>query len=261
MAETNDSTAPIGENAPLSRRAKILFGAGLFCVVAGIAGLFFYGITHLTAAAPLSNSTLQERLEAARLGQDIQDNGSDNFTKEITQAELTDSADPPEGMEDLDGDGVMDFNGPDYRYYAFETPFVSNLDNSKKLITLELSLLIKRPAFFVDGALEDLMKLGKVVDVSAFREIFTTLGSVVLHFCASGVGWVDAARSRGSEREVCIFGESARVRERDSERAHTHTHTRAHTSRHTRGRERERERESEMLIELQRRFPTAGVGF
>ena len=179
MAETNDSTAPIGENAPLSRRAKILFGAGLFCVVAGIAGLFFYGITHLTAAAPLSNSTLQERLEATRLGQDIQDNGSDNFTKEITQAELTDSADPPEGMEDLDGDGVMDFNGPDYRYYAFETPFVSNLDNSKKLITLELSLLIKRPAFFVDGALEDLMKLSPAMR-SRILEYLVTLSPDVL---------------------------------------------------------------------------------
>ena len=179
MAETNDSTAPIGENAPLSRRAKILFGAGLFCVVAGIAGLFFYGITHLTAAAPLSNSTLQERLEATRLGQDIQDNGSDNFTKEITQAELTDSAAPPEGMEDLDGDGVMDFNGPDYRYYAFETPFVSNLDNSKKLITLELSLLIKRPAFFVDGALEDLMKLSPAMR-SRILEYLATLSPDVL---------------------------------------------------------------------------------
>ena len=56
MAETKDSVAQIQENTPLSRRAKILLGAALFCVVAGISGLFFYGITHLTAPAPLSNS-------------------------------------------------------------------------------------------------------------------------------------------------------------------------------------------------------------
>ena len=86
------------------------------------------------------------------------ENRSDNFTEDTADAGLADNALPSEAMEDLDGDGVMDFTGPDYRYYAFETPFVSNLDNSKKLITLELSLLIKRPAFFVDGALEDLMK-------------------------------------------------------------------------------------------------------
>ena len=179
MAETKDSAAQIQENTPLSRRAKILLGAGLFCVIAGIAGLFFYGITHLTAPAPFSNSTLQERLEAARLDPKMLENSSDNLTEDTAEAGLADDADPSGAMEDLDGDGVMDFVGPDYRYYAFETPFVSNLDNSKKLITLELSLLIKRPAFFVDSALEDLMKLSPAMR-SLILEYLVTLSPDVL---------------------------------------------------------------------------------
>ena len=179
MAETKDSAAQIQENTPLSGRAKILLGAGLFCVIAGIAGLFFYGITHLTAPAPFSNSTLQERLEAARLDPKMLENSRDNVTEDTAEAGLADDADPSGAMEDLDGDGVMDFNGPDYRYYAFETPFVSNLDNSKKLITLELSLLIKRPAFFVDSALEDLMKLSPAMR-SRILEYLVTLSPDVL---------------------------------------------------------------------------------
>jgi len=179
MAETKNSAAQIQENTPLSRRAKILLGAGMFCVIAGIAGLFFYGITHLTASAPLSNSTLQERLEAARLDPKMLENSSDNSTEDTAEAGLVDDADPSGAMEDLDGDGVMDFVGPDYRYYAFETPFVSNLDNSKKLITLELSLLIKRPAFFVDSALEDLMKLSPAMR-SLILEYLVTLSPDVL---------------------------------------------------------------------------------
>ena len=179
MAETKDSAAQIQENTPLSRRAKILLGAGLFCVIAGIAGLFFYGITHLTVPAPLSNSTLQERLEAARLDPKMLENSSDNVTEDTAEAGLADDADPSGAMEDLDGDGVVDFIGPDYRYYAFETPFVSNLDNSKKLITLELALLIKRPAFFVDSALEDLMKLSPAMR-SRILEYLVTLSPDVL---------------------------------------------------------------------------------
>ena len=173
MAETKDSAEQIQGNTPLSRRTKILLGAALFFVVAGISGLFFYGITHLTAPAPLSNSALQERLEAARLDPKMLENRSDNFTEDTADAGLADNTLPSGAMEDLDGDGIIDFTGPDYRYYAFETAFVSNLDNSKKLITLELSLLIKRPAFFVDSALEDLMKLSPAMRSRILKYLVT----------------------------------------------------------------------------------------
>ena len=159
MADADDlsNNAPI--DAPLSRRAKLGFGALILSIIITIAGMFFYAFSLFTAPAPITNSALQERLEAARMSEDIADNLTDNQTAEAELSEMDESLSAEEEMADMDGDGVLDFTGPEYRYYAFETPFVSNLTDSKKLLTLELSLMIKRPVFFVDSELEDLMKL------------------------------------------------------------------------------------------------------
>ena len=155
----NNSARESEEYAPLSGRAKLGFIALLFGVVLAIATLFFYGLTSFLTSPPLSNSALNERLAAARMTPELADNGSEIQAEDLADDEQMDGFEDSEAMQDLDGDGVMDFNGPEYRYYAFEAPFVSNLDNSKKLLTLELSLLIKRPAFFVDGELDDIIKL------------------------------------------------------------------------------------------------------
>ena len=159
MADADDlsNNAPI--DAPLSRRAKLGFGALILSIIIVIAGVFFYAFLLFTAPAPISNSALLERLEATRMPEDIADNLTDNQTAEAELSEMDESLSAEEEMADMDGDGVLDFTGPEYRYYAFETPFVSNLTDSKKLLTLELSLMIKRPGFFVDSELEDLMKL------------------------------------------------------------------------------------------------------
>ena len=159
MADADDlsNNAPI--DAPLSRRAKLGFGALILSIIIVIAGVFFYAFSLFTAPAPISNSALLERLEATRMSEDIADNLTDNQTAEAELSEMDESLGAEEEMADMDGDGVLDFTGPEYRYYAFEAPFVSNLTDSKKLLTLELSLMIKRPAFFVDSELEDLMKL------------------------------------------------------------------------------------------------------
>ena len=159
MADADDlsNNAPI--DVPLSRRAKLGFGALILSIIIVIAGVFFYAFSLFTAPAPISNSALLERLEATRMPEDIADNLTDNQTAEAELSEMDESLGAEEEMADMDGDGVLDFTGPEYRYYAFETPFVSNLTDSKKLLTLELSLMIKRPAFFVDSELEDLMKL------------------------------------------------------------------------------------------------------
>ncbi len=143
----------------LSGRAKLGFGALILSIIIVIASVFFYAFLLFTAPAPIANSTLQERLEAARMSKDMADNLTDNQTAEAEFSDMDEGLNAEAEMVDMDGDGVLDFTGPDYRYYKFETPFVSNLTDSKKLLTLELSLLIKRPAFFVDGELEDLMKL------------------------------------------------------------------------------------------------------
>jgi flagellar basal body-associated protein FliL len=107
------------------------------------------------------------------MSEDVADNLTDNQTAEAELSEMDESLSAEEEMADMDGDGVLDFTGPDYRYYAFEMPFVSNLADSKKLLTLELSLLIKRPAFFVDGALEDLMKLAPAMRSQIFSYLIT----------------------------------------------------------------------------------------
>ena len=159
MADSDDLSNNASIDAPLSRRAKLGFGALILSIIIVIAGVFFYAFSLFTAPAPVTNSTLQERLEAARMSDDIADNLTDNQTAEAELSEMDESLSAEEEMADMDGDGVLDFTGPEYRYYAFETPFVSNLTDSKKLLTLELSLMIKRPAFFVDSELEDLMKL------------------------------------------------------------------------------------------------------
>ena len=159
MAMANDSAREGDDIAPLSGRAKLGLVALLVGVVVSVATLFFYGLNLFSASPPLSNSALNERLAAARMTPGIADNFTEIPADEVALDAQMDSSEEDEAMQDLDGDGVIDFNGPEYRYYAFEAPFVSNLDNSKKLLTLELSLLIKRPAFFVDGELDDIIKL------------------------------------------------------------------------------------------------------
>ena len=159
MAEADDLSNDAHSDAPLSRRAKLGFGALILSIIIVIASIFFYAFSLFTGPAHIANSALQERLEAARMSENIADNITDNQTAEEEFSDMEESLSAEEEMADIDGDGVLDFTGPDYRYYAFETPFVSNLTDSKKLLTLEISLLIKRPSFFVDGDLENLMKL------------------------------------------------------------------------------------------------------
>ena len=169
-----NNSAREGEDVtPLSGRAKLGLIALLVCVVVSVAALFFYGLSLVSASTPLSNTALNERLAATRMAPGKADNTSEIQAEEIAVDAQMDSFDDSEAMQDLDGDGVMDFNGPEYRYYAFEAPFVSNLDNSKKLLTLELSVLIKRPAFFVDGELDDIMKLAPALRARILTHLIT----------------------------------------------------------------------------------------
>ena len=172
-----NNSAREGEDiTPLSGRAKLGLIAFLVCIVVSVAALFFYGLSLVSASTPLSNSALNERLAAARMAPD---NASEIQAVELAVDAQMDSSDDSEAMQDLDGDGVIDFNGPEYRYYAFEAPFVSNLDNSKKLLTLKLSLLIKRPAFFVDGELDNIMKLAPALRARILTHLITLTPKVL----------------------------------------------------------------------------------
>ena len=159
MAEAEDKEDIAREQALARRRdarAQLLsrlFLGGLFGgVIASVLGLFGYGIVYLSAPADPSDPELEARLAATSQfgGDDEQD---------------MDTFDEAEGDEFSEGDedGLLAFNRPVHRYFAFPTPFISNLQNSRKLITIELALATMQPPFEADSFVEELRKIEPVL--------------------------------------------------------------------------------------------------
>ena len=159
MAEAEDNEDFAREQALARRRdarARLksrLFLGGLFGgVIASVLGLFGYGIVYLSAPADPSDPELEARLAATSQfgGDDDQD---------------MDTFDEAEGDEFAEGDedGLLAFNRPVHRYFAFPAPFISNLHNSRKLITIELALATMQPPFEADSFVEELRKIEPVL--------------------------------------------------------------------------------------------------
>lgn len=159
MAEAEDNEDFAREQALARRRAaraqlkSRLFLGGLFGgVIASVLGLFGYGIVYLSAPADPSDPELEARLAATSQfgGDDDQD---------------MDTFDEAEGDEFSEGDedGLLAFNRPVHRYFAFPAPFISNLHNSRKLITIELALATMQPPFEADSFVEELRKIEPVL--------------------------------------------------------------------------------------------------
>ncbi len=159
MAEAEDNEDFAREQALARRRAaraqlkSRLFLGGLFGgVIASVLGLFGYGIVYLSAPADPSDPELEARLAATSQfgGDDEQD---------------MDTFDEAEGDEFSEGDedGLLAFNRPVHRYFAFPAPFISNLHNSRKLITIELALATMQPPFEADSFVEELRKIEPVL--------------------------------------------------------------------------------------------------
>ena len=159
MAEAEDNEDFAREQALARRRAaraqlkSRLFLGGLFGgVTASVLGLFGYGIVYLSAPADPSDPELEARLAATSQfgGDDDQD---------------MDTFDEAEGDEFSEGDedGLLAFNRPVHRYFAFPAPFISNLHNSRKLITIELALATMQPPFEADSFVEELRKIEPVL--------------------------------------------------------------------------------------------------
>ena len=159
MAEAEDNEDFAREQALARRRAaraqlkSRLFLGGLFGgVIASVLGLFGYGIVYLSAPADSSDPELEARLAATSQfgGDDDQD---------------MDTFDEAEGDEFAEGDedGLLAFNRPVHRYFAFPAPFISNLHNSRKLITIELALATMQPPFEADSFVEELRKIEPVL--------------------------------------------------------------------------------------------------
>ena len=159
MAEAEDNEDFAREQALARRRAaraqlkSRLFLGGLFGgVIASVLGLFGYGIVYLSAPADPSDPELEARLAATSQFGGDDDQDMDTF----------DEAEGDEFAEE-DEDGLLAFNRPVHRYFAFPAPFISNLHNSRKLITIELALATMQPPFEADSFVEDLRKIEPVL--------------------------------------------------------------------------------------------------
>lgn len=159
MAEAEDNEDFAREQALARRRAaraqlkSRLFLGGLFGgVIASVLGLFGYGIVYLSAPADPSDPELEARLAATSQFGGDDDQDMDTF----------DEAEGDEFSEE-DEDGLLAFNRPVHRYFAFPAPFISNLHNSRKLITIELALATMQPPFEADSFVEELRKIEPVL--------------------------------------------------------------------------------------------------
>lgn len=159
MAEAEDNEDFAREQALARRRAaraqlkSRLFLGGLFGgVIASVLGLFGYGIVYLSAPADPSDPELEARLAATSQFGGDDDQDMDTF----------DEAEGDEFAEE-DEDGLLAFNRPVHRYFAFPAPFISNLHNSRKLITIELALATMQPPFEADSFIEELRKIEPVL--------------------------------------------------------------------------------------------------
>ena len=133
-------------------RNRLLLGGIFGCVTVAVLGLFGYGILYLSAPAEPSDPELEERLLATSQYKSDAKEESDQF-EEMDEAEFT---------KDEDGN-LLAFSRPVHRYFAFPAPFISNLENSNKLLTIELALATLQDPFTADSFVEDLRKFEPVL--------------------------------------------------------------------------------------------------
>ena len=133
-------------------RSRLILGGIFGSVTFIVLGLFGYGIVHLSAPSEPTDPELEARLLATSQYKTEAVDGADEFS-EINEGEFAE-----------DGDGnLLAFNKPVHRYFAFPAPFISNLHNSGKLLTIELALSTLQPPLTADGFVEDLRKFEPVL--------------------------------------------------------------------------------------------------
>ena len=157
MAEDNDD---FEREQKLARRratrnqmkSRLLLGGLFGGVTLSVVGLFGYGIVFLSAPAEPSDPELEARLAATSQFSADEGDEDDGF----------DQSEDGEFAEE-DEDGLLAFNKPVHRYFAFPAPFISNLHNSNKLITIELALATWQSPFDADSFVDDLRKIEPVL--------------------------------------------------------------------------------------------------
>jgi len=132
-------------------KTRLLLGSLFGGVTLSVLGLFGYGLIYLSAPSEPSDPELEARLAA-----------TSQFASAAEQEDGFDEMDEADFAEE-DEDGLLAFNKPVHRYFAFPAPFISNLHNSRKLITIELALATMQPPFEADSFVDDLRKIEPVL--------------------------------------------------------------------------------------------------
>ncbi len=159
MAEDEDKEELDREQKLASKRAaraklrsRLILGAIFGSVTCAVLGLFGYGIVYLSAPAEPSDPDLEARLLATSQYKSDAEDEADEF-EEMGEAEFAEG-----------GEGnLLAFNKPVHRYFAFPAPFISNLNNSRKLLTIEIALATMQPPLTADGFVEDLRSFEPVL--------------------------------------------------------------------------------------------------
>ena len=132
-------------------RSRLILGGIFGSVTVAVLGLFGYGIVYLSAPAEPTDPELEARLLATSQYKSASDEADEFY--EMDEAEFA---------EDDEGN-LLAFNQPVHRYFAFPAPFISNLHNSRKLLTIELALATLQSPLAADGFVEDLRKFEPVL--------------------------------------------------------------------------------------------------
>ena len=117
---------------------KLGLTALLGTAASAVFGMFYAGYVNLATPAAPQNQSLEDRLAATGVL--------------ATETEAIEEA-PVLSEEE---EALILFNKPKHSYYLFPIPFISNLKDSKKLVTIELAVSIYAPPLSGDSLLSAL---------------------------------------------------------------------------------------------------------
>ena len=158
MAETDVAELKSGKSQKLVLPAIIVT-----CVLA-VLGLFTLGYNTLTTPEPIP-SDIREILEKSK--------GKNEVEEKIVEDESPDAqSEKPEGQ----------FDFSKYRYYTFPLPFVSNFENNKGMLTIEIAIATYGNTLEGESIMEKLQtsnpKLRSVINLKLSEQKYTDVNTV-----------------------------------------------------------------------------------
>lgn len=141
----------------MSLQAKLMAGLFIGSVISGVLGLFYVGYSQLSTPPSAYDDELERRLAA---------------TGVLSDDEVEDEPVEDEPMNDAE-QALLAFNIPRHEYYLFPLPFISNLKDSKKLVTLELAVSTYAPSGISETFIVGLMDLDPALRSAVLGHLLT----------------------------------------------------------------------------------------